>query len=240
MSELPLLVVAAGASLLGTLSQLLTGFGFAMVVVPMLLLVASPAQAVSVSIMLGCVTCLIMVWRDRQHVDRNKFKELLLGSVIGLPLGAAALRLLPDHVLKWIIVGSVLGALLVVAANLSLRNRRSTSTAIGLLSGSLLTISGVNGPPLVALLRANNYSPSVYRATIAAIFSIQNVIGVGLLIGTAQVTTTVLAMFATGLAVMPAGYWLGERLFQRINAQQLRKGIILMMLICLVTVLWQP
>lgn len=238
MPEPTLLIVAAGASLLGTLSQLLTGFGFAMVVVPMLLLVASPTQAVSVSILLGTLICLTMAWRDRQHIDRAKLKELLLGSLIGLPLGAAALRLLPETVLKWVIVASVLGALMVVVANLSLRNRRSTSTAIGILSGSLLTISGVNGPPLVALLRANQYSPSVYRATIAAIFAVQNVIGVGLLMGTAQITPTVLAMFTAGLIMLPLGYWLGDRLFQRINAKQLRKGIIIMMLLCLATVLW--
>lgn len=233
-----LLLVTAGATLLATLSQLLTGFGFALVLVPMLLLVAAPAQAVGVSILLGTVLTLVMAWRDRQHVDRPKLLELLAGSVIGLPLGAVALHTLSDTTLKWIIVASVTGALLVVLANLVLRNRRTTTTLVGIVSGGLLTASGVNGPPLVALLRANQYPPSVYRATIAAIFAVQNVLAAALLAGTGQITSTILAMVGAGLVVVPGAYWLGERLFRHIDAVRLRRGIIAMLALCLLSVLW--
>lgn len=235
---LTLLAVTAVATLVATLSQLLTGFGFALVLVPALLLVTAPSQAIATSVLLGTAMTLAMTWRDWRHIDRAKLLELLAGSVIGLPLGVLALQILPDAALKWVIVVSVLGALFVVLANLSLRNRRSTTTAIGMLSGGLLTASGVNGPPLVALLRANQYPPSVYRATLAGIFSVQNTIAAALLAGTGHVTGPVLAMTAAGLVVIPAGYWLGERMFRRVNAARLRQGIIVMLLICLVSVLW--
>lgn len=238
MDLLPLLLITGGATALAVLSQLLTGFGFALVIVPILLLIAGPAEAVGMAVVLGLVMCAIMTWRDRQHVDRGKIAELLLGSLIGLPIGAAALAWLPDAALKWVIVASVSGALLVVVANLALRNRRSTTTAVGLLSGALLTSTGINGPPLVALLRANQYPPSRYRATLSAIFTVQNSVGAALLAGTGKLSLLFLAMLGVGLLAMPPAFWLGERLFHRIDAARLRQGIIGMLLLCLVSVLW--
>ncbi len=237
MTLTTLLLVTFLATTLAVVSQLLTGFGFALVLIPLLMLVTTPAQAVGTGIVLGAIMCIAMVWRDRQHVDRVKLMEMLVGSLIGLPIGIAILAWLPPHWLKWAVVASVLGALLVVLANLTIRNRRSTTAGIGLLSGVLLTSTGVNGPPLVALLRANNYPPSTYRATLAAIFTVQNGVGSLLLFGTGKVNATMMAMVGAGVLAMPAAYWLGERLFHRIDARQLRWGIIAMLLICLGTVL---
>ncbi len=232
-----LLTVAFFSATLAVVSQLLTGFGFALVLIPLLMLVTTPAQAVGTTIILGAVMCLAMVWRDHHHIDRVKLMELLVGSIVGLPLGIVVLSWLPPQWLKWLVVASVLCALLVVLVNLTIRNRRSTTTGIGLLSGILLTSTGINGPPLVALLRANNYAPSTYRATLAAIFTVQNGLGSVLLVGAGKVDTTMLAMIAAGLVAMPPAYWLGERLFHRINARQLRWGIIVMLLLCLGSVL---
>lgn len=232
-----LLLITFLATTLAVVSQLLTGFGFALVLLPLLMLVISPAQAVGTTIVLGAILCIAMVWRDRHHVDRVKLMEMLVGSLVGLPLGIAIVALVPPPWLKWMVVGSVLAALLVVLVNLTIRNRRSTTAGVGLLSGVLLTSTGVNGPPLVALLRANNYPPSVYRATLAAIFTVQNGVGSLLLFGAGRVDATMMTMIGAGVLAMPAAYWLGERLFHRINAVQLRWGIIVMLVICLGTVL---
>src|SRR5690606_4052592 len=119
----PLILLLGGfAVLLAVISQLLTGFGFAMVLVPLLLLMIDPADAVVTAAMLGTLLTSLQTVKDRSHVDRRMTSALLAWSLAGLPLGLLAMTLLSAEALKWAVVGVVLLALLIVMRGTVLKN----------------------------------------------------------------------------------------------------------------------
>ncbi len=236
MNEFTIIVIATSV-FLAVVSQLLTGFGFAMVLIPLLMLVTGPAEAVVASNVMGTVLSTYLLFHDRAYVDRHKALSLLGWSAVGLPLGVAALSWLPAPVLKWVIVCVVLGALCIVALNMALPNNRATTAVAGLLSGSLFTSTGVNGPPLVAYIRANNYSVREYRGTLTAVFCAQGWLGLAMLAVAGKIGSGALGPALIGLIIMPVGFLVGHRLFRHIDAHKLRIGISLMLVLAVVSVI---
>ena len=231
--DLLTLLLALGATFLAVISQLLTGFGFALVLVPLLMLRMAPAEAVVVAAMVGTLLGTILSLRDRSHIDRPQATRLTLWSFAGLPAGIFVLNATPPAVLKWTIIIVIGVALLVVAADVSIRQSRVKTALGGLLSGALFTSTGVAGPPLVALMRAHTYSVQQYRATLAAVFGIQGWAGLIMLGGAGQISVKSLTAAGVGVAAMPLGFYIGNKLFKHIDARRLKAGITLMLLLCM-------
>ncbi len=233
-----LLSIAIGvfAVFLAVISQLITGFGFAMVLVPLLMLSVGAADAVVTTALLGAVLTSFQTLRDRQHIDRRRALTLLLWSLAGLPLGVLALNYLSAETLKWTVVGAVIIALLIVMTGVSLKSGRFNSALAGVSSGTLLTSTGINGPPLVALIRSSQKSVLQYRSTLAAVFCGQGWLGLAMLAGAGKVNATTLSLSGAGLLAMPLGIVVGERLFKHVDAERMRLGIIIMLMLCLAVV----
>src|SRR5690606_34065565 len=166
-------------------------------------------------------------------IDRPMASSLLVWSLIGLPIGVLVLKLLPATILKWVVITAVFAALYVVVRGLAIKRSRVSSALTGLISGTLLTSTGINGPPVVAFVRSLPGTVRQYRATIAAIFCAQGLLGVSLFAVTGQLSRHTLGMAGVGLLVMPIGIFVGEHLFQYVNPQRLRWGIIGMLVLCL-------
>lgn len=229
-------VVVFAAAFVAIISQLLTGFGFALVLIPLLMLVIEPTQAVTVSIILGLVLNSTVAYRERAHIRRAQAGQLIASSVFGLPLGLGVLYLVSAPVLRIIIIAVVALALIIVALKVAIRATRFTTLACGLLSGTLLPSTGVSGPPLVVLMRAQNYTVRQYRATLAAVFTVQCLAGLLLLLADGRLQQAVFLYAGMGALMLPLGYFVGERLFRHIDAARLTRGIILMLLLCMVFV----
>src|SRR5690606_12874622 len=218
---------------------LLTGFGFAMVLVPVLLLLVAPADAVVTTALLGTLLTTLQTLRDRTHVDRSMATSLMGWSLIGLPLGVLAMSVLSAEALRWTVVGVVLLALLVILRDVAFRNTRSNTALAGLSSGALLTSTGINGPPLVALVRSNQDSVLRYRATLAAVFCGQGWLGLGMFALSGKINATTLSLSASGLVALPFGILIGGRLFKYVDAQRLRRRIVAMLLLSLAFVVFR-
>src|SRR5690625_550455 len=228
-------VVVFAAAFVAIISQLLTGFGFALVLIPLLMLVIEPTQAVTVSIILGLVLNSTVAYRECEHIRRAQAGQLIASSVFGLPLGLGVLYLVSAPALR-IIIAVVALALIIVALKVAIRATRFTTLACGLLSGTLLPSTGVSGPPLVVLMRAQNYTVRQYRATLAAVFTVQCLTGLLLLLADGRLQQAVFIYAGMGALMLPLGYFVGERLFRYIDAARLTRGIILMLLLCMVFV----
>jgi uncharacterized membrane protein YfcA len=171
-----LLLVAGGvvvflASVLGGV----TGFGFALVCTPLLLLTGFPlADVVVVNLTISGVARVFAVVRLRHSVNRRRAGWLVMGCVPGLFLGLLLRDAVDDDVLK-VVAGTVAVA---VAAYLLVRPPapampgagpppRLQSGAAGLLGGFLGMTTSVNGPPPVILLARQRAEPREFIADMA-------------------------------------------------------------------------
>ena len=171
-----LLLVAGGvvvflASVLGGV----TGFGFALVCTPLLLLTGFPlADVVIVNLTISGVARLLAVVRLRRFVNRRRAGWLVLGCLPGLLLGLLTRDAVDDAVLK---VGAG-GLAVAVAAYLLFRSPapraddagpppRLHSGVAGLLGGFLGITTSLNGPPPVILLSRQRAEPREFIADMA-------------------------------------------------------------------------
>jgi hypothetical protein len=93
------LAVVAGAVFVAALVQVLSGFGFALLSVPMMTLAVDVKEAVVISTLMGMSMSSWQAWHGRAHTDRAAARHMVIGAYLGMPFGLVYLTV-DDHVLK--------------------------------------------------------------------------------------------------------------------------------------------
>lgn len=226
--EIAWIVVCVG---LASFAQSISGFGFALLSVPLMQIVLEPRDAVVISTFIGALSTTTQALLDRQHVDKQLTKRLVMASYLGMPFGLGAFLLVSDMALR---LG--LGFVVILAAILLSRGFSLDSASIkldwsfGFVSGVLATSTSTNGPPLVFLMQARNYSPQDFRSTINTVFSFVNIGAIALFLSSGQVTHRsvigALVAIPSLFAALRIGYWLRPR----VSAELFRR-LVLMLLV---------
>ena len=216
------MALAAVAAFVGAFVQSTTGFGFALLLSPVMFAVMDPVEAVVTLLVLGlALNVMVLFERGRpEHVDWPRLTPMLIAAVPGLALGAVALTQLSKDALQ---VG--VGVAVIAAGGWQLRQRRrarppelpaAAGVAAGFVSGALTTSISVSGPPVVLWLEAQGMKPGPFRATLAASFLALNVAG-GVVVVVAGGTGAVrLDVVAALLVLSLIGHFLGVRAFRRL------------------------
>lgn len=164
--------MGAMAVLLAGFVQGCTGFGFALVSVPVLVLIFPPAMVPPIVVMLSMLSNVIVLIETRKWVRLRMVIPLLIGGVIGLPVGGYILSRIEPGPFKLIV-----GVLVFIFAIVMLAGWRrpvSNETAglvpVGILSGVLSTSTSMGGPPLVLFFSNQGIEKEGFRANIVAYF----------------------------------------------------------------------
>ncbi|MFB9239597.1 sulfite exporter TauE/SafE family protein [Plantactinospora siamensis] len=221
-----LLPVAFGIVLLAALAQAVSGFGFALVAVPLLTMATDPRTAVVVTSLTGIGLTLTAATRERAHARWSTALPLSAAAVLGMPAGLLVLTVAPERLLTLLIALVVLGCTVLVWLRVRFRTGPVVIGAVGMVSGVLATSTGVNGPPLVAAFQALGYDPRTFRATLAATFAASGVIGLAGFVVAGQVDAATLRLSAAGLPAVALGWWLGNRIFARVDPAAFRRIIL--------------
>jgi uncharacterized membrane protein YfcA len=223
---LPILAWAFVMVTMSAAAQALTGFGFALLAVPLLALVTSVENAV----VAACIASLALTsgttWVERAHVRWSTAGRLVAASAVGLPIGLLILTTLSDRALAVLVGVVVLASTWIVWPTLA---------GIGVLVGVLTTSTGTNGPPLVAAFQSLGYPPRAFRATLATVFTGCGAVSLGLFIVGGEVSPRALDLALVGIPAIALGWWLGDRVFHRVPAERFR-GLVLVALILASTI----
>ena len=221
-----MLAATSAIVLLAAATQATTGFGFALVAVPLLTLAVDARTAVVATGVAGVAVTVHGAVRQRDQVRWRVAGQLLGSSLLGMPIGLAVLRLAPDRTLTMLVAVGVLGCTVLVWRGLRFPITPVTLGAVGVLSGVLATSTGTNGPPLVAAFQAMGYDQRTFRATLAAVFAGSGTLG---LIGfwlAGQATPAAIRIGLVGLPAVLAGWWLGNAVVRRIDEARFRSVVL--------------
>jgi uncharacterized membrane protein YfcA len=215
-----LLLAALGAAVfaLAALAQAITGFGSALVAVPLLALATEPVAAVVAATAVGLVITSGAGWQERAYVDVPVARTLTLTGIVGMPAGLLLLEVVDESRLEVWIAGAMLVMVLLVTSGLRIGDRGTPFA--GLVSGALLTSAGMNGPPLVMALV--DREPRRYRATLQAVFAVQDAVAVAAFVILGHFDLDAALLTAGGIVGIPLGWRLGDAVFHRIPAARLR------------------
>jgi uncharacterized membrane protein YfcA len=211
--------------------QGVTGFGFALVAMPLLQLVAEPHAAVVGS---SLATLLLMVGvavREREHVRWSAAVPLMAAAAVGMPIGLLALQRLSGTALSLLTALAALSCTALVWRDMRLPSGRGTVIGAGVLVGVLSTSTGTSGPPLVAAFKAMGYEPREFRATIAGMFGFTSVVSVAGFVATGQVSRAAIVLGSVALPATWVGWWAGNRLFRRIDTDRFRHFVLVALVV---------
>ena len=154
-----------GATLAG-LVRGFSGFGTAMVFIPIAGQVLSPIATLTVLFvmdLIGPIPNIPRALRDGQLVDVSR---LFVGSLIGAPIGVYLLTRMSEDVFR--LSGASFSLLLLVLLIFGVRYRGTLSKGLIYLTGSIGGLFGgavgIPGPPVIMLYMASTLPPAVIRA----------------------------------------------------------------------------
>ena len=183
------LIVVAAAVFAAAFVQVIAGFGFALLCMPIMTLALPVEKAVVVSTVLGMFSTSWQAWHLRRDANAALVKRLSLAAVVGMPLGLFILDVVNDQLLKVVLGVAVLVATVLLMRRTDLEHVGSgLDLGAGFLSGVLATSLSTNGPPLVFDLQARQLPPQQFRATITMIFALTNVVVLALFLAAGKVT----------------------------------------------------
>lgn len=224
------LVVVAVAIFVAAFTQVIAGFGFGLLSMPIMTLAIPVEEAVVVSTLLGMVSTSWMGWHLRSDMERPLAKRLTLAAFVGMPLGLWILNVVSDRSLRLALGISVLvaTALLVRRINLAHVGPRM-DIGLGFVSGVLNTSLSTNGPPLVFDLQARQLKPAQFRATIAAVFALSNVVALSLFIAGGKVTNDGVHAALVALPAWALGQGLGWPVRKHVDGERFRVLVLVLL-----------
>ena len=207
-----------------------SGFGFSALTIASSALVTNPLHFVAVVVLWETVMTLQAlsgIWKD---VDWRRVGLLLVGAMVGMPLGIWALTSISEDAARGVISAYVLTMSLILLAGWKLRGTVGplANLCAGLVSG-LANAPGMGGLPVAAFFAAQAMSPAVFRATLVAYFPLLDLYSAPIYWWGGMVTWDTLWIGLIGLPLVVLSNWLGSRHFLRTEPQDFRRFAILLL-----------
>lgn len=222
------IVVVIFASFISKLS----GFGFGLVVVPLMSLFMTPQNAVIISTLLGLVTTINQAWVERHSADIPMVRRLFLSACAGMPFGLLVFIFVPEKGLRVVLGVVVVTAAVVLARGFVLHeSSRRTELALGFTSGVLNTSVSTNGPPLVFLLHARQYGPNEFRGTISRVFMYSNVVSVAMFLAAGKVHGEAAMASALAVPFIFVMQWIGTKVQPHVHGERFRVLVLTLLLL---------
>ena len=225
------IALSLAALVLGAAVQAVTGFGFALLAIPVIALNFHPAVAIVVASLAGGVLTANSMWRDRRYISVPHVTVVCLAAFAGMPVGVAVLLLAPERVVTGLVAVVVLISTALLYRGVRLPRGRQTEISVGLLSGALMTSTGINGPPLVIAFQSQGMAPRIFRASLAAVFTAQRIVAIVLIALAGKIGREALVLSALGIPAVLLGWEAGNGVFQRLDAARFRTVVLCMLML---------
>ena len=238
-SQIVMAVLAIG---LASAAQGLTGFGFSVVGVPLLLLVFDPPTVVVLSLVLSLVLSASLLPSAPGRVDVRANWPLFATSFVGA-IGAGLL--LPHVSGSWLRpamgFAAFAGGLAVVfgKGQPPFRREKVALAVTGFISGVMNGFASLSGPAIATLALRQRWPADRARRTMLAYSLFVNAVALAALLAGGMLTLPRILLAAQLLPVVFAGRIVGQHGSRRIPAHAFRIVTLLMVLFCGATAMSQ-
>jgi uncharacterized membrane protein YfcA len=209
------LVFLAASALLAGLARGFSGFGGALIFVPLASAVVGPRLAAPLLLIIDAVAAAGLIPNAWHHAIRREVGTMAVGALVGVPLGVSLLTRADPLALRWGLAAAVAVLLAVLVSGWRYRGRRTgpVTAGVGVMGGLLSGSAQIGGPPVVAFWLSSPLRPDAVRANIVLYFAVSSVFsGVAYAAG-GLLTQAVLVLALLVGPVYGLGIYLGSRLF---------------------------
>lgn len=225
MNIVALVVIVLVSSIL----QAATGFGFAIMAIPFLLLLLEPHDAIQLNIIACLLISLIMIYKIRKEINREILVRLIKGSMIGILPGLVLFIFLDVRPLKLFVSILILTITGLLVTKINFKRSNIKELMVGAFSGLLTTSIGLPGPPLMIYFAGAKVDKITIRGTTLAYFVFVSSMSLLLQFSMYHISTVVWLSTLWSIPFILLGVFLGQRLFVRLDQQLLQKIIYLLL-----------
>jgi uncharacterized membrane protein YfcA len=214
-------------------TQSLTGFGVALVSMPLLVGVMGLQAAAPLVALVGLTTEVFLLLRYRLDINRDRVVSLLIPSIIGVPIGVFALRELGEGVLI-----PILGVFILIYAIYALWNPampspqgRKWAYGAGFIGGLFGGAYNTSGPPVIVYADSQKWQQSEFKGNLQGYFLFTTLFIVVGHILAQNYHQAILRQFLSSLPAIVLGVFAGLWLGGRLNAGLFRKVVLVFLLV---------
>jgi uncharacterized membrane protein YfcA len=216
-----------------------TGFGSALVMVPVLAILWSPTEAVTAALGLGVVGSAQLVPRALPQARWRELGPMAVTLALFTPIGTAILiGVDPETVRK------IIAALILIITTIMLRGWQYggprgalPGAAAGAIGGVINGIAAIGGPFAVLYLLALKEDAVTQRANIVVQVALMGVFGLLYIALAGAIGATDLIRIAILAVPMLVGTWTGGRLFLRLPGTVFRTIVMWVLIVMSLTIL---
>ncbi len=234
------LALLLAVTLAASLARGFSGFGAALIFIPLASALLGPKVAVPLLLVTDGVMAAGMIPSAVRKADRREVLTMAVGALVGVPTGTWLLTSLDPLTLRWgiVAVAAAMLALLLSGWRYTGRPKPPLTVLVGLISGFFSGAAQVGGPPVVAYWLGGTIPAATVRANIVFFFAVTSVIGVVGYVWSGLITHHTLLLALLIAPVYGIGTWSGSRMFGLASDQTFRR--ICLSMIALATVVSMP
>lgn len=218
-------VLVAVAATMGGLSRGFSGFGSAMVFMPIASATLTPIVATPVLLLTDIVSSSLLLRGALKQFCWQDVRWVLAGALIGFPLGLEILTRSDPVVVRWTASVIILASLAFLASGWRYRGPQTMplTMGIGLASGTMGGVAQIGNPPIVAYWLGTEMPAQRMRANLIVYFSALTVVGIAIFASKGLITWKVAGLAAAALPGYILGMWTGNRVFRLASQSTFRR-----------------
>jgi len=218
---------------LATFVQSSIGFGFALVSMPLLVGLLGIQISAPLVAILALVAEVFILIRYREALNLHVVMQLIIPSIIAIPLGVLALRYLDAD-----IVTAALGVILVAYGLYALFSphlpelaHRGWAYGFGFVAGILGGAYNTAGPPVIIFGNCRGWPPNEFKGNLQGFFLVNSLVVVAVHMFSGNYNSDVWENFLLAIPGLILGLIAGFLLSKRINAALFRKIVLVFLII---------
>lgn len=221
----PVALVTSAAAFVAGLARGFSGFGAAMVFVPVASAVLGPVVAMPVLLIADFFTSSPLILRAFRECSWRDVRSVAVGAAIGLPIGNHVLTASDPIVVRWVVTALILLSLAVMVSGWRFRgpSTAKVGAGVGLVSGLMSGLAQIGGPPVVMYWLGASTDTARTRANLITYFAFLMWFALAIFAIKGLLPAKVFWLAAAAAPGYALGMYLGNRVFPLASPQTFRR-----------------
>lgn len=203
------------------------GFGFSATCISGFSFILPPIEIVPIILILEVLISIFMIPYVWNKIDWKFVIQILLGIVIGSPIGLYLLKFLSPNITHLLICIIVIffSFLLMKGYSNKKINNMPVKIFTGGVSGIINGMTTLGGMPVALLLLMTSIQPAIIRGSLAALFFLTDVYAFILSFFAGIVDLTTIYRTVPLIVILPVGVFIGNKFFVKSKEATYRKAV---------------
>ena len=203
------------------------GFGFSATCISGFSFILPAIEIVPIILILEVIISIFMAPYVWSKIDWNFILKILVGIIIGSPVGLYLLKYLtPDVTHLSVCVLVIFFSLLLMRGYTNQKiNNKYGKFFTGIISGALNGLTTLGGMPVALFLLTTSIQPAIIRGSLAALFFLTDIYAFVLSFFVGIVELTTIYRMLPLIIILPIGVYIGDKFFVKSKEETYRKVV---------------